>query len=70
MSKLIIHNRTNLTDLEALSIVEEVVKEGKCSKSSRGEQYCWFVTFRNSKIQVATTRAKGRETYTFYVLEG
>ncbi len=70
MSKLIIHNRTRLTDLEALTLVTEVVKEGKCSKSSKGEQYCWFVTFRNSKIQVATTRAKGRETYTFYVIEG
>lgn len=67
MSKIIIHNRANLSDLEALLIVQEVVKTGKCSKSSKGPQYCFFTTFNNDKIKVSSDKIKDKDTYTFYI---
>lgn len=70
MSKLIIHNRTNLSDLEALLYVKEVVKDGKCSETGKGKQYCFVTTFKDSKIQVIADRIKDRETHTFYIVEG
>lgn len=67
MSKIIIHNRANLSDLEALLYAEAVIRTGKCSETSKGKQYCFFTTFENEKIKVATDKVKGRETYTFYI---
>lgn len=39
MNKLIIDNRTGLTDLEALTLVSRVVNQGRISND--GKQYCY-----------------------------
>lgn len=39
MNKLIIDNRTELTDLEALTLVSRVVNQGRISND--GKQYCY-----------------------------
>ena len=39
MNKLIIDNRTELTDLEAITLVSEVIKRGRISND--GKQYCY-----------------------------
>ena len=67
MSKIIIHNHTTLTDSEALSYIKEVIDCGKCSNTSKGDQYCFVTKFKVKGITVASDRAKGRETYTFHI---
>jgi len=39
MNKLIIDNRTELTDLEAVTLVRRVIKQGRISND--GKQYCY-----------------------------
>lgn len=41
-NKLIIDNRTELSDLEAMELVKAVVKEGRISNN--GKQYCYGTT--------------------------
>ena len=65
-SKLIIRNYTNLSDLESLEYVIQVVKEGKVSYNWTGEQYCFATSFK-SGITVECTRRN--DTYTFYIID-
>ena len=67
MSKIIIHNHTDLSDNEVLGYIKEVVEAGKISKTSKGEQYCFVTRFKIKGITVASDRAKSRETYTFHI---
>ena len=39
MNKLIIDNRTELTDFEAITLVGRVIKQGRISND--GKQYCY-----------------------------
>ena len=39
MNKLIIDNRTELTDFEAVTLVGKVIKQGRISND--GKQYCY-----------------------------
>lgn len=39
MNKLIIDNRTELTDLEAVNLISKVIKQGRISND--GKQYCY-----------------------------
>jgi hypothetical protein len=43
MAKIIIDNRSDLTDLEAVKLVSIVVKTGRISNNNR--QYCYLSTF-------------------------
>lgn len=52
MNKLIIDNRTKLTDLDALTLIKAVVSQGRISKD--GKQYCYItaMVFEGSKYIV------------------
>ncbi|MCK5604479.1 hypothetical protein KAR91_21495 [Candidatus Pacearchaeota archaeon] len=45
MEKLIIENRSNLSMEDALIRVKHVVSAGKISKTAKGEQYCFMITW-------------------------
>lgn len=62
-TKLIIDNRTKLSDEQALLRVVQVVNEGKISKTSKGVQYCFEVTFKDG-MAVYTTANKNSVRFT------
>jgi len=45
VNKMVIDNRTDITDIEALRYVTEVVKVGRVSRN--GTQYSYIVAFNN-----------------------
>jgi len=49
--------------LEALSYVKEVIANGRISKTSKGDQYC-FATVFNDNIQVFADRNKQSDKLT------
>lgn len=51
MTKLIIENRTEMVDDEALVYVREVIRQGKISETSKGKQYCFVTTFHLSNCE-------------------
>ena len=66
-NKLIIRNYTELSDMEVLSYVISVVKEGRVSKTGKGPQYCFHTTFKDN-IGVSVVKS-GKDTETFYVFK-
>lgn len=66
-NKLIIRNYTELSDIEVLSYVISVVKEGRVSETSKGPQYCFHTTFKDN-IGVSVVKS-GKDTETFYVFK-
>ena len=66
-NKLIIRNYTELSDIEVLSYVISVVKEGRVSKTCKGPQYCFHTTFKDN-IEVSVVKS-GKDTETFYVFK-
>lgn len=54
MNKLIIDNRTELTDLEAINLVSRVVKLGRISNYNK--QYCYgsVITIENKEYFIWT----------------
>ena len=64
MNKFIIHNDTELTDLEALERVTNIVRCGKVSETSKGKQYCFLTTYKDG-IVIGSNRNK--DTYTFKI---
>lgn len=66
-NKLIIRNYTELSDMEVLSYVISVVKEGRVSKTGKGPQYCFHTTFKDN-IEVSVVKS-GKDTETFYVFK-
>lgn len=66
MKRIIINIDDNVTDSEAVESAFAVIKEGKTSKTSRGEQYC-FHSVTYSGIAVTVTKQKsGTETFSIY----
>ncbi len=66
MSKIIIHNQTELPDADILRRVLAVVDGGKVSETGAGEQYCFSSGFADG-VNVSCRRGYGTETQTFYV---
>lgn len=64
-SKIIIHNNTNLNDLDILELVISVIKNGMISQTKKGYQYC-FVTIIDKYVIICDKRYNG---YTFTVKE-
>ena len=65
MSKIIIHNKTELSDEEAMKRVLMVIQEGKISQTKRGKQYCLATTFKSGEVIVCNKLRE--DTYTFRV---
>ena len=65
MSKIIIHNRSRLTDLEAVARVHAAMKPGKISRSRHGKQHCFLSVFTDETEVKVSKRSRSSET--FYV---
>lgn len=46
MSKIIIHNQSKVSDIEALQAVQLVMKAGRISND--GKQYCYYATTKDN----------------------
>lgn len=62
MSKIIIHNDSDLNDDSAVTYVMAVLRNGRISDSKRS--YCWGTTWENG-VEVFARRNKKSDT--FYV---
>ena len=51
MNKLIIDNRTELTDLEAVTLVSKVIGQGRISND--GKQYCYATIAKIGGVEYA-----------------
>ena len=65
MSKIIIHNYSDLEDYECVSFIRAVISEGKVSETKQGKQYCFVTTFKNGIVVGCSRR---NNTYTFKVI--
>ncbi len=54
MNRIIINNKTDLSDIDAIGMVTAVIKEGRCSNDNM--QYCYLTSFKSNKkhYQVST----------------
>lgn len=50
MSKIIIENRSHVTDLEAIVMVTRVMELGLISTGNHGPQYCLCSTSHNERV--------------------
>ena len=65
VSKIIIHNRSRVTDEAAVAKVWTVIKQGKPSKSRHGPCSCFCTTFKDDIVVYVAKRSRDSET--FYV---
>jgi len=63
MSKLIIDNRTELTDFEAITLVGRVIKQGRISNNNK--QYCYGtrVTIEDKEYMIWTDLNKKSDRF-------
>jgi len=61
MGKLIIENRTDMPDLEAMWYVMEVMRDGRVSDD--GKQYCYATVWKLSGIVVWTDLNKKSDRF-------
>ena len=63
MNKLIIDNRADLSDYEALELVQEVILGGRISND--GKQYCYLssIVIENKKYMVSTDLNKKSDRF-------
>ncbi len=66
MSKIIIKNKTSLSDAKALGYVGEIIHMGLVSKTSKGPQYCFATTFKTGYVIYSDKTRRG--SYVFTVL--
>ena len=63
MNKLIIDNRTELTDLEAVNLVSKVIAQGRISND--GKQYCYGtgITIEDKEYMIWTNLNKKSDRF-------
>lgn len=63
MNKLIIDNRTELTDLEAVTLVSRVIAQGRISND--GKQYCYDtgITIEDKEYMIWTDLNKKSDRF-------
>ena len=63
MNKLIIDNRTELTDLEAVTLVSKVINQGRISND--GKQYCYAtgITIEDKEYMIWTDLNKKSDRF-------
>lgn len=63
MNKLIINNRTELTDFEAITLVGRVIKQGRIS--NYGKQYCYGteITIEDKEYMIWTDLNKKSDRF-------
>lgn len=66
MSKIIIKNNTEISDLYVMHLVGSIIKEGRISAS--GKQYCYLTVFQieGNEFYMTTDLRKCSDVFTFY----
>lgn len=64
--KLIIHNLTNLSDLDVLHYIIKVVQEGLISETKNGKQYSFVTTFVDGYTVVVSKNKQNTHTFWIY----
>lgn len=66
MGRIIINNRSDASDMEALLMVYKVMEGGR--QSNEGKQYCYLSAFGgdNNRYDVATDLRKGSDSFVVY----
>lgn len=62
MAKIIIENKSDLGMDDILSYIGYVIRKGKVSKTSKGEQYCFMTMFENG-IYVSASKNKKSDRF-------
>ena len=63
MKRLILNIDENVPDMQAMAATMAIMQEGKISKTSNGDQYC-FHSITNSGVEISVTKQKsGTETF-------
>lgn len=65
-NKFIIHNYTQKSDLDVMTVIFKVIEMGKISQTKKGDQYCFVTTFKSGIVVTCDLR---NNTYTFKVYE-
>ena len=66
MSKIIIDNRSDISDIEAIILVEDVISDGRVSDA--GKSYCFVSVFTKGKEKTAVYARRNKESDTFIVM--
>jgi len=66
MSKIIIHNQSEISDIAVIKAVTSVIKMGRISNNNK--QYCYLTCFEidNIEYHIATDLRKCSDVFTFY----
>ncbi len=66
MSKIIIHNKTDISDIKVLHYVQKVIEAGR--DSNNGRQYCYltWITIENQDYCILTHLRKCSDVFIFY----
>ena len=62
MEKIIIENNSDLDIDDVLQYVGHVIRKGKISSTSKGDQYCFITTFENG-IYVSSSKNKKSDRF-------
>jgi len=63
MNKLIIENRTELTDLEAINLVGKVINQGRISNNGKQYCYCTGIIIKDKKYMIYTDLNKKSDKF-------
>ena len=68
MSKIIIKNQTEISDIDVLTLIQRVIKNGRISNNNK--QYCYLTSFSidNKEYHVVTDLRKCSDVFTFYAV--
>jgi len=66
MSKIIIDNRSNISDIDALKLVEDVIEDGRVSDF--GKSYCSVSVFTRGKEKTSVYARNNKSSDTFIVM--
>lgn len=66
LSKIIIDNHVGITDADALCMVLEIVRKGKISKTSRGDQYCHLTSWADKYFVFVRKNPSGSHRFVIY----
>ena len=65
--KLIIDNRTKLSDANAILRVMKVIALGRISETKAGKQYCFVSSFDDCVVCVRKRAKSSTETFTIFI---
>lgn len=68
-SKIIIENRSQLNDIEALYKVVEIIQLGKISGSGENKQYCYYTEHISNSISVGVSAFKNEKSDRFVLVD-